>query len=296
MTLRHISIFVAAADTLSMTAAAKKLFVSQPTVSQSIAELERDLGTKLFERIGGKLHLTGTGTQFLPYARHVLALMDEAFDNVAQSGRLRVGSTLTVGTTVFNGILLKFSGENPGCELSFRCENTGSIEEKILSNVLDVALVEGTVRSPQITTEEVMDDELVLIVPAAHPFAHRRQIAAADLADERFIIREEGSGTREIFEQTMSLRDISCRIAGVLNNAEAIKLAVAAGLGVSVISKRAIVSEIKRKELVAVKISDLKFLRKFRIVWHRNKFITPQMQRFMEICRAEGKRNNPIVR
>jgi DNA-binding transcriptional LysR family regulator len=292
MTIRHISIFAAVADCLSMTAAAKKLFISQPTVSQSVAELERDLETKLFERIGGKLYLTQGGVQFLEYSRHILSLVDEAFDTISQRGRLRVSSTLTVGTTVFNGILLRFSKKNPGCELTFRCENTGAVEEKILSNQIDIALVEGTIRSPQIITEDVMDDELVLIVPPSHRFSKQKSVRASDLSQERFIIREEGSGTREIFEQTMLLHNIQYHTAGILNNAEAIKLAVSAGLGISVISRRAITREIKRNELAAVKITDLVFLRKFRMAYHRNKFITPHMELFMKLCREEGRRAN----
>ena len=98
MTLRHLSIFTAVADALSMTEAAKRLFVAQPTVSQSVAELERDLGTKLFERIGGKLYLTGDGENFLAYARHVTSLIDDAVKKVAKGGRLRAASTLTVAT------------------------------------------------------------------------------------------------------------------------------------------------------------------------------------------------------
>ena len=113
MTLRHLSIFTAVADTLSMTEAAKKLFIAQPTVSQSIAELERDLGTKLFERIGGKLHLTGDGENFAAYARHVTSLIDEATKKIAKGGRLRVASTLTVATTIFNDILRSFIDAHP---------------------------------------------------------------------------------------------------------------------------------------------------------------------------------------
>ena len=284
MTLRHLSIFTAVADTLSMTVAARQLFIAQPTVSQSIAELERDLGTKLFERIGGKLHLTGDGENFAAYARHVTSLIDEATKKIAKGGRLRVASTLTVATTIFNDILRSFIDAHPDCELTFRCENTATVERMLLSNEIDLALVEGQIVSPLIVQHEVLDDELVLIVPPDHPFAKKRSIAMHELSSLPFILREQGSGTRDIFDQTMALHEIPFTVRGILNNAEAIKLAVAEGLGASVISKLAIKRELARGELKAVKIQDLSFLRKFRVVYHRNKYLTEDMKDFAALC------------
>ena len=169
MTLRHLSIFTAVADTLSMTEAAKKLFIAQPTVSQSVAELERDLGIKLFERIGGKLYLTGGGENFLSYARHVTSLIDEAVGKVSHGGSLRVASTLTVATTVFNDILRRFIDGNPECELTFRCENTATVERMILSNEIDLALVaDARARIPTLKNGRPFRVEAT---PAARPLA-----------------------------------------------------------------------------------------------------------------------------
>lgn len=285
MTLRHLSIFTAVADTLSMTAAAKKLFIAQPSVSQAIAELERDLGTKLFERLGGRLFLTDGGEQFLPYARHVSSLMSEAterFSGKTAKKKLRVASTITVGTTVFNDILVAFRNKNPDCALFFVSANTAIVEDLILSDKIDAALIEGTVSSPHIISHPVMDDELVVIAHPDNPLCRKRSCKSADLAGHEFIIREEGSGTRDVFEKMMRLREIPFAITGEMNNAEAIKHAVAAGLGLSVLSRLSVVNEVKRGELRILKISDLRFLRKFSIIYHKNKFITDHIRNFIE--------------
>jgi LysR family transcriptional regulator, transcriptional activator of the cysJI operon len=289
MTLRHLSIFTVVSDTLSMTKAAQKLFIAQPSVSQSIAELERDLGVRLFERLNGKLFLTVNGQQFLPYARHVSSLMSEVSDIFSGSNareKLRAASTLTVGTTVFNRIIRSFKEKNPSCDIYFRTENTRIVENLILSDKIDIALIEGNVKSPHILTIPVMDDELVVIMHPGNPLLRIKNIKAKDLLEQQFILREEGSGTRELFENVMRRKSITYSIAGEMNNAEAIKLAVAAGLGISVISRRSIEKELQRKELCAVEIPDLRFSRKFSIIYHKNKFVTSFMRNFIDIAKS----------
>jgi len=284
MTLRHLSIFTIVADTLSMTKAAKKLFIAQPSVSQAISELERDLGVRLFERLSGRLHLSVAGEQFLPYARHVSALMEKAsglFQDKDAAETLRVASTLTVGTTVFNRILLDFKKSHPACRINFRTENTRIVEKLILADTVDIAIVEGTIKSPHITVLPAMDDELVLIVHPDNPLVAKRVVTIDDLSSLPFILREEGSGTRELFEEVMNREHVHYTVTGEMNNAEAIKLAVADNLGVSFISRLSVVNEVKRGELAVVNVRGLSFTRKFSIVHHHDKFLSTNISDFI---------------
>jgi DNA-binding transcriptional LysR family regulator len=289
MTLRHLAIFTAVADTLSMTKASSKLFIAQPSVSQAVSELERDLGVKLFERLGIRIHLTEHGRRLLPYARHISALASEISDTFTGKSvqeKIRLAGSLTVGTTLLSGLIRRLKKTNPGCDVFFRVENTGTIENMILSDEIDVAVVEGAVKSPHIVSIPVIDDELVLIADPGDELCRRKTVRIRDLSGMDFIQREEGSGTRGLFEETMRKKSIPFRTCGVMNNAEAIKLAVAAGLGVSVISRRSVEKEVRRKELRIIEIPDARFIRKFSVIHHRDKFITPLMGNFIEIASA----------
>ena len=154
----------------------------------------------------------------------------------------------------------------------------------LLSNSLDVAVAEGFMKSDQVVSRIIMQDEMVLICPASHRFAGRASVPAGELAEESFLIREEGSGTREVFESVMSAHGVEYRVGGVLNNAEAIKLAVMEGMGISVISKLSVQREIGRGELHALRIRGMHFARNFSLFHHRNKYITPVLAEFMRMC------------
>ena len=293
MTLRHLKIFVTVADTRNMTEAAGKLFIAQPSVSQSVGELEKHLKVRLFERLGRKLYLTESGQKFLSYARHVIALVEEAESTMLsmnEKGRLRVAGSLSVGTTLLTGLIRQFKEEYPPNHVTFVVENTGFIEKMIFTNEVDVAIVEGEMKSDHIITMPLMEDDLVLICGTNHRFAGKTNIGADDLEGEYFIIREEKSGTRELFEAVMASRNISYDVTGIMNNAEAIKQAVIEGLGISVISGLAVAEEVKRGELATLKIRGVHFRRNFSIAYHRNKFVFPAMKNFIDMsCRYYGK-------
>jgi LysR family transcriptional regulator, transcriptional activator of the cysJI operon len=285
MTLRHFTIFLCVCDEKNMTAAARKLYIAQPSVSQAIAELEKYYAVKLFERLGRKLFITAAGQELSHYARHIVNLTREAEDAMREMGNhgiLRVGASVTIGTYLLNGLLEEFSRTNPGVKISSIVNNTKILEELLLSDELDIALVEGKVHSPEIVVKPFMDDELVLVCSPSHPLAIKPQITLPVLSNMAFVVREEGSGTRELFEAVMDSRNIKWNMIGVYNNAESIKNSVIAGLGLTVISRMAIEKEITRKELMIIEITDSKFKRQFSIIYHKNKFISPVLQRFIQ--------------
>ncbi|HHY90320.1 MAG TPA: LysR family transcriptional regulator, partial [Clostridiales bacterium] len=156
MTLRHLKIFITVCDAGSMTAAAKKLYITQPSVSQAIAELEAHYHTRLFERLGRQLYITEAGKKLLSYARHILSLMEQAereLNDLSSSGTLRLGASMTIGTYLLSDMIKSFLSICPEVQILTTVDNTKVIEEMILSDQLDLALVEGPTHSADIVEE-----------------------------------------------------------------------------------------------------------------------------------------------
>lgn len=287
MTLRHLKIFVYVCDTGNMTAAAEKLYIAQPSVSQAISELEKYYNVKVFERLGRKLFITLTGQKLLTYARHIVNLAAETEEVMREShhnSMIRVGASVTVGTCILHDIVREFRKKNPQIKIISSVNNTTVIEGMLLADQLDLGLVEGKIHSQGIVSQPFMDDDLVLVTGVNHSLAVKNKVQLPDLENMDFIIREEGSGTRELFEVVMASKGLNWQIAGVYNNAETIKNAVAADLGISVMSRLAVQKESKRKELKIIEIEGMCFQRQFIIVHHKNKYIVPGMDAFMQEC------------
>ena len=199
MTIRHLQIFKAVAEAGKMGQAARQLYISQPTVSKAIGDLEKEYGVLLFDRLAQKLYITEAGTRLLRYARQLLALYDEMeADLHAAAGlqAIRVGATITVGSCVLPALIRRFEQEHPGVRVQVEVESARRIEQKILNSELDLAVSEGEPESGELLAVPVIRDELVLISNPAHPLAGRETVPPAALNGEPFVLREEGSGTR----------------------------------------------------------------------------------------------------
>ncbi len=287
MTLRHLQIFLCVCDEESMTAAAQKLRVAQPSISQAIAELERYYDVKLFERLGRRLFITAAGQKLLNYARHIIHLnkeAEEAMREISGCGTIRIGASVTVGTYVLSNMLLEFTKKNPKVKINSYVNNTKVIEDMLLLDQIDIGLVEGQIHSQSLLSQPFMADELVLVCASSHPFASKSQISPEELNDMEFLVREEGSGTRELFESVMAACGVTWRVAGVYNNAETIKNAVAAGLAVAVMSRMSVQKEVAKNELAISEIEGMNFRRQFIMVYHKNKYISPVLKSFIRLC------------
>ena len=197
MTIRHLRIFIAVAETGKMGLAAKQLYIAQPTVSQVISDMEKSYGVKLFERLSKKLYITPQGERLLSYARHIVSLFDEMERSMRNSSAqvlLRVGATITVGACVLSPIIHRYEELFPLSQVQVFVDNTRLIEEMLLESQLDVALVEGSVESPDLCTLPVIEDELVLACAPDHPFAFRETLHPEELEGQNFVLREKGSG------------------------------------------------------------------------------------------------------
>lgn len=216
MTIRHLKIFIAVAETGSMSAAANRLYLTQPTVSQAIRDLEEHYQVPLFERLHKKLFITEEGRQLLN-----LALMTVSnFDNLDLSMQrfrerlpFRIGSSLTVGTCLTSKVISDMERDYPNMDIYSYVSNTADIEQKLLRRELDAAVVEGIIESPELTTIPIVEDSLVLVCGKNHDFYHKDVVYASELEGRRFAIREKGSGTRKLFEQYLSTHNIHIQIA-----------------------------------------------------------------------------------
>lgn len=289
MTLRNLRVFLAVADCGSMSEAAKKMHIAQPSVSGTIGEIEEQYGVRLFERLGRRLYITPTGTQLCEYARHILSMydaMEGRLKNANESDALRVGATVTVGTCVLGDLLRRYIKETQNQQPKVVVDNTRVIEEKLLKSELDIGIVEGKIHSDDLVTHVMIQDPLILVCARENnPFEGKKSVRLSALTDIPFILREEGSGTRELIENVIPHMNIQW----VCNNSEAILRGVEMGFGVTIISRRLAIERLCAGTLVEVPVSDAAFERQFYIVWHKNKYQTPSMQQFIDACRQYGQ-------
>lgn len=293
MTLRHLKIFVTVADCGSMTAASEALFIAQPTVSQAISELETYYNVKLFDRLSRRLYITETGKRLLSYARHITALVDEteqAMKNPDATGVLKIGASVTVGAYILPPLVREFENEYPSLRIQAVIKNTRDIEGLISKNAVDIGVVEGIVHTSDLVSTAFMEDELVLVCGRSHPLYKRKSVPPDELRNLDFIVREQGSGTRELFENVMAANDINWRYTWECNGSDGLKSAAVSGVGVAVISKRLVENEVQEGELHTVKVEGLDFKRKFCIVHHKNKYLTEAMNTFFTMCHAFSKK------
>lgn len=287
MTVRHLQIFVTVADCGKMRAAAEKLHISQPSVSQAIRELESYYNVKLFERLSQRIYITETGSDLLPYARHIIDSFKkmEGFLKDSSAGNIiRVGGSVSVGTRLLPPIIKSLEKELPDVDVRVTVDNTTVIEGKIQRSELDIAIVEGIVRSDELIKKDVYDDELVLVAGPGHEFFDHPDIRLEDLTNRALISRETGSVERNQFEQFLLEHDIKMKNKWSCSNTETIKKAVLNGEGIAILSKMVIEKEIAGGKVRALNVAHVQMKRKINMIYHKNKFISQSMSRFIDIC------------
>lgn len=285
MTNRNLEIFVAAAECENMSAAARKLFITQSSVSQVISDIEREYGILLFERLSKSLHLTEAGRTLLLYAKRALALqaeMDEYLRCASEQPKVRIGATLTVGTCVISPLLLQLKKDEPGLTAEVLVANTHILEEKLLGSELDICLVEGRIEHPDLIVQKAIDDRLVLICSTAHPFYGRDTVSLEEVSAYPFILREQGSGTRAQIEQQFQIRNLPMNVVWDCYNTEAIINGVADNHGISIISERLVQDDARQRRLWICSVADVDLSRSFDLVYHKDKYITPALRSFID--------------
>ena len=293
MTIRSLEIFVKVAECGKMSEVARNMYITQSSVSQAISEIEKEYGVKLFDRISKKLYLTEAGKKLLGYGRHLLAVNEEMNDcmkHCAKNIRIRVGATVTVGTCVISPIMLELYKVNPLIEPEVFVEDTRLIAKKLLNSELDIAIVEGKIKHPDIVTKSIINDNLVLICSHKHELYKRDSIEVSELSNQPLIMRELGSGTRAQLEKQLKELKIPMNIRWSCYNSEAILRAVVDNFGIAVISELLIEDYLKKHLLWACDIEGINLHRTFDIAYHRSKFFTENISAFFDISVEYGKK------
>lgn len=287
MTNRNLEIFVAVAECENMSEAARRLYITQSSVSQVVSEIEKKYGILLFDRLSKSLHLTEVGQTFLIYAKRVLALqkeLDEYLHCASASQKVRLGATVTVGTCIISPILLQLKATMPTLNAELLVANTHILEEKLLKSELDICLVEGRIKHPDLIVQKAIHDKLVMICSVDHPFFGRSGVSLKETSEYPIIFREQGSGTRAQIEKEFQERGLPTSIVWDCYNTEAIINGAADNHGISIISERLIRDAVRQGKLWSCPVEDADFDRSFDLVYHKDKYITPILQEFIDIC------------
>jgi DNA-binding transcriptional LysR family regulator len=300
MTIRQVEVFLAVTQERSFSRAARRIHSSQPTLSEHVSELERELGRKLFFRHGREVTLTEAGRVFEQYASGIVAAVEGARQAIAEldglsHGSLLIGAGTTPGLYVIPEIIAAFRARYPGIELKLQIANSQIIEDRVKRRELDLGIVGGHAVGPG---EECLAagflDELVIVVPPAHAWAKRRDVLPRQLAEQPLLMREEGSATRRVTERALQQAGVRFRTAMELDHTEAIKQAVMAGLGIALVSVYAVRGEVATGRLCALRLRGLKLQRHFHVIHHEARRVTASARAFMELlehtARSRAKR------
>lgn len=292
--LHKLEIFYWVAELRSFSQAADLLSLRQPTVSAHIQELEQSVGGKLLYRIRGRVSLTPLGQLLAERAKNLLAFKRETVAAVelfhgTLSGELWIGGSNIPGEYFLPQRLGAFTKKYPAVRPILRIGDSAGIIDDLLDGKVELAVVGYKAEDSRLRFEKIWDDEMILAVPKDHPWGRRKSIQVSDLKTEKFISRERGSGTLESMRQLLAKSgepaDGVLTISMELGSTEAIKEAVLAGYGISILSRIAIRQELADGRLVEVPIRDLVMERGFYEVYHGRRPLHPNAQAFRDFLR-----------
>lgn len=296
MDIRKLDAFCKVVELKSFTHAAKAMLLSQPTVSEHIRYLEDELGQKLLERQGREVEPTPVGAVLYDYARKILQTRLEAIQAVEQfsgklAGRIAIGCGTIPGTYILPDVVGDFHTKYPAIKTTLRINSSRLIAEEVLGGNLELGVVGAKWNEPGLSWSKIFSDELILVVYPGHPWADKEAVSLADIVREPIISRERGSGTRKVFSKKLAengFREQDLQEVAEIGSTAAVKEAVKAGIGVAILSKRAVKDEIQCGRLVSLTIKDQKLKRPFYLIQRKNRELSPVASVFKEFMREKA--------
>lgn len=287
ITLRQMEIFAAIARTDNVSRAAEHLAMSQSAASSALVELERQFDCPLFDRIGKSLRLNSTGRGLLPQAEDMLARAANIEGYLAGGilGPLSVGATLTIGNYLATLVVAEYLRRHPASKIQLHVANTHRIVEQLSRYELDIGLIEGEANDPDLLLEPWLDDALVVFCAPQHALASHDECKLEDLAVQKWIVRERGSGTRALFDRVIARALPDLHIQLELEHTEAIKRAVESGLGIGCLSRLSLREAFRRGSLVEIRTPQFDLNRRFYFAHHRQRHVSPAAESFLALCR-----------
>lgn len=286
LTLRQLAIFRAIAQHGSTTKASAVVALSQSATSAALQELEQALGAQLFDRAGKRLVLNANGQGLLPQAIQLLeaaAQIEDSFQHAAVGGRLRVGCSTTIGNYLMPRLLTALSQRAPKVQVDVIMGNSSEIARHAARLTIDLGLIEGPCHLPELSAGHWCEDELWIVASAEDPLARRTKVSLCELASAPWLLREPGSGTAEQVSELLLPHLKHWPHAREVGSSEAIKQMVAAGLGISCLSRWVVADLVAQGRLVVLQHELPTLTRPFYLVHHRDKFVSRAMQAFLEL-------------
>jgi len=290
MNFNQLRIFYSVAKNKSVTLAAKELYLTQPAVSIQIHLLEDDYGVKLFNRSGKGITTTEEGNLLFSYAEKILNLSDETDEALRQitslkRGKLKIGSSMTIGAYYLPQLFEIFKLQYPNIVIQMDTGNSHEAIERVLSFKNDIGFIGIDYADKRLVKVPFIIERLVLITPPDHELTHKRIISFKDLNGQKMIMREKGSGTMEIIERELKKHRVSVETVMELGSNEAIKQAVEAGLGVSIISSNVVKLEDKQGRIKILRFSNNRdIIRSFYIIYHKDKYLSGLLKTFLRVA------------
>ncbi len=290
---RRLQVFHTVARLLSFTKAAESLHMTQPAVTFQVRQLEEYFNTRLFDRTHNRISLTDAGKRVFEYADEIFDLyakMENAVRDMTGeiSGILIIGASTTIAEYMLPALLGDFKRKYPDINVHLKVSNSDGIVSMVENNDIDLGVVESAVMNKNLVVENCRHDRLVAIVPPQHSLASEQKVQLKDLMSHAYIAREEGSGTREVIHEYLTnagMKPADIHVAMELGSPEAIKGAVEAGMGVSIVSEVTIHKEMQLGTLVALEL-DPPMERPFSFVHQKQKFRQRAMDELLDFARA----------
>jgi len=286
-TLRQLEVFLAIAQAGNLTRAATELSMSQSAASSALKDLETQFDVLLFDRVGKRLQLSDRGKQLRPAAERLMGMADDleqSLLNNADAGPLNIGATLSIGNYLAVQMVAEYMSLHPDAPIKLDVENTEHIAERVLNFELDVGMIEGEFQHPHLDIKPWRSDELTVFCSPEHELAHSMQVTDRQLMAASWILRENGSGTRQAFNRAMRGLLPEMNIALELQHTEAIKRAVQENLGVGCLSLMTLEDELQSGRLVRINTPERDLHRRLYLILHKQKYQSAGIQAWMDIC------------
>lgn len=289
MELYQLEAFEAVAHYRSFTRAAEALHITQPAVTRQIAALEAELKTRLFDRLGRSVHLTAAGETLHGYAESIVRLAREAGHAVADisagvGGRLAVGASSTLATYYLPSLLRQFREAHPAVDLTVHTGISADIIQQVRTNHADLGIVAAELDDAAIASRALGEYETCVVVPPGHPLAAAEELTAAQLAGSPLILMEQGTNLRTYVDRLLSAAGVEEQVTMEMDNVEAIKRMIAAGLGISMLPAIAVAEEVAAGRLDALRLSGVpQANRQIRLIHRRDKYVSTAMSAFIHL-------------
>ena len=293
-TLRQLQVFEKVANHLNYSRAAEELYLSQPAVSMQIKQLEENIGLPLFEQMGKKIFLTEAGRELFHYAKNIaqqIKEMESVFGEMKGLGQGKLTLSVVNTANYFTPQLLaKFIQRYPDINMNLQVANRDAVLKQLADNVTDLAIMGQPPDGLDLSAESFLDNPLVVIAAPDHPLAKLKHVKFVRLAEETFLSREKGSGTRSAMERVFEQHHIHPHISMEMETNDAIKQAVQAGMGLGILSLHSIELELETKRLTMLNVEHFPLLRHWFVAHRSNKRLSSAALAFKEFLLAEAKK------